>query len=56
MHQLLERAAASAEVKALHAITGNRVFASSPDELARFQAAESEKWRRVIRAAGITPE
>ena len=56
LHQLLERAAASAEVKALHAITGNRVFASSPDELARFQAAESEKWRRVIRAAGITPE
>ena len=56
LHQLLEKAAGAAEVKALQAITGNRVVASSPDELARFQAAESEKWRRVIRAAGITPE
>lgn len=31
-------------------------FPTSPDELARFQAAETEKWGRVIKAAGIEPE
>ena len=56
LNQLIAKASSASEVKALQAITGNRVYASSPDELARFQAAESQKWARVIRAAGITPE
>ena len=56
LNRLIAKASSASEVKALQAITGNRVYASSPDELARFQAAESQKWARVIRAAGITPE
>ncbi len=56
LNQLIAKASSAPEVKALQAITGNRVYASSPDELARFQAAESQKWARVIRAAGIAPE
>ena len=29
---------------------------TSPDELAKFQAAETVKWGKVIKAAGIEPE
>ena len=28
----------------------------TPEELAKFQAAEAQKWGRVIKAAGIEPE
>ncbi len=28
----------------------------TPAELAKFQAAESQKWGRIIKAAGIQPE
>ena len=31
-------------------------FATTPEELAKFQAAETQKWGRVIKAAGIEPE
>ncbi len=56
VNQLIEKAASAPEVRALQASTGNRIFTSGPEELARFQAAESQKWGRVIRAAGIVPE
>jgi tripartite-type tricarboxylate transporter receptor subunit TctC len=56
VHQIIEKASAAPELKALQAVTGNEVSTSSPEELARFQAAESLKWGRVIRAAGIVPE
>ena len=29
---------------------------STPEELAKFQAAESQKWGRIVKAANITPE
>jgi hypothetical protein len=29
---------------------------STPEELGKFQAAESGKWGRIIKAAGITAE
>jgi len=32
------------------------VFTTSPEELARFQAAESQKWGRIVKAAGIEAE
>jgi hypothetical protein len=32
------------------------VFTSTPEGLAQFQRSESEKWGRVIKAAGIEPE
>jgi tripartite-type tricarboxylate transporter receptor subunit TctC len=34
----------------------NEVVASSPDELAVFLQAETQKWARVVKAAGIQPQ
>ena len=31
-------------------------FRASPEELAKFQAAETQKWGRIIKTAGIQPE
>lgn len=44
------------EVKELRDRSSSEAATSSPEELARFQAAESRKWGQVIRAAGIVPE
>jgi tripartite-type tricarboxylate transporter receptor subunit TctC len=32
------------------------VFTSTPEELAKFQASESQKWGRIVKAAGIEAE
>jgi tripartite-type tricarboxylate transporter receptor subunit TctC len=36
--------------------SGSEAFVTTPAELAKFQAAESQKWARIIKAAGIEPE
>jgi tripartite-type tricarboxylate transporter receptor subunit TctC len=36
--------------------TGTDPFTTTPAELAKFQAAESAKWKAVIGKAGIEPE
>ncbi|MFT3720720.1 Bug family tripartite tricarboxylate transporter substrate binding protein [Pseudorhodoferax sp.] len=36
--------------------SGSVPWTTSPEELAKFQAAETAKWGRVIKAAGIEPE
>jgi tripartite-type tricarboxylate transporter receptor subunit TctC len=36
--------------------TGVDPVISTPEELAKFQTAESQKWGKIIKAAGITPE
>lgn len=36
--------------------TAGEVVTTTPEGLARFQAAESQKWGRIIKAAGIEPE
>jgi tripartite-type tricarboxylate transporter receptor subunit TctC len=36
--------------------TGVDPVVSSPEELAKFQSAESAKWGKIIKAANITPE
>jgi hypothetical protein len=36
--------------------TGTDAATSTPDELGRFQTAESQKWGRIVKAANITPE
>ena len=46
----------SPEAKAFQANTSGETATSTPEGLARFQAAESQKWGRVIQAAGIQPE
>jgi len=55
------RAALTAATKAPAAVkfyesTGVDPVVSTPEELAKFQAAESQKWGRIIKAANITPE
>ena len=56
LHGILLKAVDSAPAKAFFANVSNDAWTTSPDELARFQAAETEKWGRVIRAANIEPE
>jgi tripartite-type tricarboxylate transporter receptor subunit TctC len=41
---------------AAFASQGLEPFTMSPKEFASFQAAEIEKWARIVKAAGITPE
>ena len=36
--------------------TGTEPFVNSPAELRKFQATESEKWKAIIKKAGIEPE
>jgi len=56
VHDLLVAATRGAAAKSFYDSTGTEVVTSSPDELARFQGDESQKWGRIIRAANIQPE
>jgi tripartite-type tricarboxylate transporter receptor subunit TctC len=57
MSDLLIKATTSAPaVTSLAASTGTEPATLGPDGLAKFQAQESAKWARIIKAAGIEPE
>lgn len=57
LNELLSRAAKSpAANSAFYVTSGTEVFVTSPEELAKFQAAESQKWGEIIRKAGIEKE
>lgn len=56
LRELLVQAADSAAAKAFFDGSGVSRWTTTPDELARFQAAETAKWGKVIKAAGIDPE
>jgi len=56
VHELLVSATRSAGVKSFNDSTGTTAWTSTPEELGRFQASESLKWGKVIKAAGIEPE
>ena len=57
LRELLVAGTKSAAAKTFYASTGTEAWTTaSTDELARFQAAEAQKWGRVIKAAGIEPE
>lgn len=56
LNAMMAKIATSPSVVAFQNNTSGEVATSSPEELARFQAAESQKWGRIIRAAGIEPE
>ena len=56
LHELLAAALKSAPARAFFDNAGAEAWTSTPDELARFQAAETLKWGKVIKAAGIEPE
>ena len=56
LHDLLVKATEGAAMKAFYESTGTDRFVSTPDELAKFQSAESAKWGKIIKSAGIEPE
>ncbi len=56
LHDLLVAATKSPSARAFYESTGTEPIVSSPEELAKFQAGESQKWGRIIRAAKIQPE
>jgi tripartite-type tricarboxylate transporter receptor subunit TctC len=56
LQEMLAAATRSASARNFYESTGTEPLVSSPEELARFQTAESQKWGRIIKAANIQPE
>ncbi|WP_431512387.1 Bug family tripartite tricarboxylate transporter substrate binding protein [Variovorax sp. DAIF25] len=57
LNELLVKAAKSDSAKTtFYEPSGTEVFTTSPEELAKFQAGESQKWGRIVKAAGIEAE
>ncbi|WP_198971853.1 Bug family tripartite tricarboxylate transporter substrate binding protein [Xylophilus sp. ASV27] len=57
LNELLVKAAHSDSARAaFYESTGTEVFTTTPEELARFQSDESQKWGRIVKAAGIEAE
>ncbi len=56
LNQALNKVMGLPASKAFQDKTSGEISLSTPDGLAKFQAEESTKWGRVIRAAGIQPE
>ena len=53
---LLGKAVESKQAASFYTQSGTSRWHGSPEELARFQAEETAKWGKVIKAAGIQPE
>jgi tripartite-type tricarboxylate transporter receptor subunit TctC len=56
LNQVFTRAISGETVKGFFAKNALVPFSTTPAELGKFQTAETEKWGRIIRSAGITPE
>ncbi|WP_298232405.1 tripartite tricarboxylate transporter substrate binding protein [uncultured Azohydromonas sp.] len=56
LNELLSTAVKSAAAKTFFESSGAEPWIASPQELAKFQAEETQKWGRVIKAAGIEAE
>ena len=56
LNEMLTKAAKSPAAATFYSGSGTEVFTTTPDELARFQAAESTKWGSIIKAANIEKE
>jgi tripartite-type tricarboxylate transporter receptor subunit TctC len=57
LNELLVKAARSDAARtSFYEPKGTELFTTTPDELAKFQASESQKWSRIIKGAGIEPE
>jgi tripartite-type tricarboxylate transporter receptor subunit TctC len=56
LQALFVKATEGAAAKNFYQTTGIDPFVTTPAELAKFQTAESQKWGRIIKAAGIQPE
>ena len=56
LNELLAAATKSPAAKAFFENSGSEAWTSSPEELAKFQVSETQKWGNVIKAAGIEAE
>jgi tripartite-type tricarboxylate transporter receptor subunit TctC len=56
LHELFVKATQSPAAKNFYSTSGIDPFTTKPDELAKFQTAESQKWARIIKSAGIEAE
>jgi tripartite-type tricarboxylate transporter receptor subunit TctC len=56
LNELLQQGVRSSAAKAFFETAGSEPWTTTPDELAKFQAAETQKWGKVIKAAGIEAE
>jgi len=56
LHDVLVEATKGAAMQNFYSTTGTDPFTTSPAELGKFQAAESEKWKTIIKKAHIEPE
>ena len=56
LHALLAAGVKSAAAKSFYEASGTEPVTSTPDALAKFQQVETQKWGKVIKAAGIEPE
>jgi tripartite-type tricarboxylate transporter receptor subunit TctC len=56
LNELLVAAVKSAPARSFFETSGAEAWTTTPDELARFQTVETQKWGRVIKAAGIEAE
>ncbi|MFN6998308.1 MAG: Bug family tripartite tricarboxylate transporter substrate binding protein [Aquincola tertiaricarbonis] len=56
LNELLQTAVKGPAAKTFFDTAGSEPWTTTPDELARFQAAETQKWGKVIKAAGIEAE
>ena len=54
--ELLHGAVKGVPAKAFFDTAGSEVWTTTSDELAKFQASETQKWGKVIKAAGIEAE
>jgi tripartite-type tricarboxylate transporter receptor subunit TctC len=56
LNKLLTQATKSPGAVSFYQSTGTEIYTTTPVDLGKFQQAESQKWGRIIKAAGITPE
>ena len=56
LNEILRKANKSPAMGNFYSSVGFEALEGSPDELRRFQAAESQKWAKIIQSAGIQKE
>jgi len=56
LHEILVAATKGPAMQQYYSSTGTDPFTTTPAELAKFQAVESDKWKTIIKKAGIEPE
>lgn len=56
LNKLLIQATKSPGAVSFYQSTGTEIYTTTPAELGKFQQAESQKWGRIIKAAGIQAE